>query len=298
MRVAYLTPDGPGYPALLGEVASPPALFVRGELGRADALAIAIVGARRATPYGIEVAERLAGDLAARGVTIVSGLARGIDTAAHRGAVAAGGRTVAVLGSGVDVIYPPENRQLAVDIERAGALVSQFPPGTPPLRHHFPIRNRTLAGLALGVVVVEAAQRSGALITAGFAADLGREVFAVPGRVTTPTAAGPNALIRDGATLTGCWSDIVQELPAEWRRAIRDDARRAGEAGVPLSDSAEARVLAFLSDEPQQIDRLMAGLDLPPARVAAALVALEVGGRARQLEGQRWIAISTREGRA
>src|SRR5216117_2485226 len=163
----------PDYPDLLGAIASPPSLYVRGGLTADDALALAVVGARAATPYGIEVTERLAGELAARDVTIVSGLARGIDAAAHRGALAAGGRTVAVLGSGVDVIYPPENRALAVEVERSGALVSQFPLGTLPLPHHFPTRNRTLAALALGVVVVEAAERSGSLSTAGFAGDLG-----------------------------------------------------------------------------------------------------------------------------
>src|SRR5712692_8771917 len=196
-----LTPDDPSYPALLGAITSPPTLWVRGELHSADALAVAIVGSRRSTPYGVEVAENLASELAARDVTIVSGLARGIDAAAHRGALGAGGRTVAVLGNGLDVIYPPENRGLAIEIERAGALVSQFPPGTLPLPHNFPTRNRTLAGLALGVVVVEAAERSGALITAGFAADLGREVFAVPGRITSEASRGANRLIQDGVKL-------------------------------------------------------------------------------------------------
>src|SRR5213593_4070047 len=208
-----LTPGDPRYPALLGVIASPPSVHVRGAIVAADGLAIAIVGSRRASTYGLEVAERLAFDLAARGVTIVSGLARGIDTAAHRGALAAGGRTIAVLGCGIDVVYPPENRALARAIEAQGALVSQFAPGMPALPGHFPARNRTLAGLALGVVVVEAADRSGALITAGFAGDLGREVFAVPGRITSPTSAGANRLIQDGAKLVTCWQDIVSELP-------------------------------------------------------------------------------------
>ncbi len=173
-----LRPGDPRYPVLLGAIPAPPALFARGALSDDDALALAIVGSRRPTPYGLAVAERLASELAARGVTIVSGLARGIDTAAHRGALAAGGRTLAVLGCGLDVVYPLENRALARAIETQGALVSQFALGVPALPGHFPARNRTLAGLALGVVVVEAADRSGALITAGFAGDLGREVFA------------------------------------------------------------------------------------------------------------------------
>jgi DNA processing protein len=159
------------YPANLREIQTPPGrLYVRGALAEDDALAVAIVGARAATPYGVAVAERLAADLAARGVTVVSGLARGIDSAAHRGALRAGGRTIAVLGSGVDVIYPPENRRLAKDIETSGALVSQFAPGTRPLAGYFPARNRVIAGLSLGVVVVEAAEKSGSLITAGLAA--------------------------------------------------------------------------------------------------------------------------------
>src|SRR5881396_3144859 len=227
-----LRPGDTRYPALLGAIPPPP-LFVRGELVDDDTLALAIVGSRRPTPYGLAVAERLASDLAARGLTIVSGLARGIDAAAHRGALAAGGRTLAVLGCGLDVVYPPENRALARAIETQGALVSQFAPGVPALAGHFPARNRTLAGLALGVVVVEAADRSGALITAGFAGDLGREVFAVPGRITSPTSAGAHRLIQDGAKLVTCWQDIVSELPEPWRRAVRGSSAPSGEQHQP-----------------------------------------------------------------
>src|SRR2546430_5047696 len=194
-----LHPGQRDYPDLLGALSSPPTLHVRGALTEDDALALAIVGARAATPYGIEVTERLAGELAARGVTIVSGLARGIDAAAHRGAVGAGGRTVAVLPCGIDIVYPLEHRALARSIEARGALLSQFAPGVPALPGHFPARNRTLAGLSLGVVVVEAAERSGPLISPGFAADPGREGFAVPGRITSPTSPGTNRLIQDGA---------------------------------------------------------------------------------------------------
>ena len=169
---------------------APETLYVRGRLVADDALAVAMVGSRRATPYGLEVAERLGADLAARGVTVVSGLARGIDSAAHKGALASGGRTIAVLGSGVDVIYPPENRRLARRIAQAAPSSRSSLPGTPPLPYRFPERNRVIAGLALAVVVVEATERSGALITAGFAAELGREVLAVPGRVTSPESRG------------------------------------------------------------------------------------------------------------
>jgi DNA processing protein len=267
-------------------------LWVRGELLPDDALAIAIVGTRRATPYGLATAERLAADLAARGVTVVSGLARGIDSAAHRGALEAGGRTIAVLGCGIDVVYPPENRALMDAIAQRGAIVSQFPPGTPPLAGYFPARNRTLAGLALGVVVVEAAERSGALITAGFAGDLGREVFAVPGKTSSAMSRGPHGLIRDGATLVRDWTDVVQELPNQWRRAVRDPALQTGGPEPPTADSEEGRVLALLSaDEPQAIDTLIARGVLPAARVAAALVTLELGGWVRPLEGQRWMRV-------
>ena len=284
---------------LLGAIPAPPALFARGALNDDDALAVAIVGSRRPTPYGLAVAERLASDLAVRGVTIVSGLARGIDTAAHRGALAAGGRTLAVLGCGLDVVYPLENRALARAIEAQGALVSQFAPGMPALPGHFPARNRTLAGLALGVVVVEAADRSGALITAGFAGDLGREVFAVPGRITSPTSAGANRLIQDGAKLVTCWQDIVSELPEPWRRAVRGPLAPTGEQRQLENGSDEGRMFRLLApDEPQHIEQLIARAGLDPARAAALLVTLELGGWARQLAGQRWVSVETRTRRA
>ena len=290
----FISPGEPSYPALLAATPSPPGLFVRGSMTIDDGLAVAIVGARRASAYGLEVAEALASDLAARGVTIVSGLARGIDTAAHRGALAGGGRTIAVLGHGVDVCYPPENRALADEISAHGALVSQFSPGAAPEAWHFPERNRTIAGLALGVVVVEAAERSGALITASVAADFGREVYAVPGRITSETARGPHGLLRDGATLVRSWIDIVQELPSPWRDSVRDASiERRMTPGVD-----ETTVLAALAvDEAQHIEEIIVRCGLMPARVGAALVSLELTGHARQLEGQRWAAIGARSGR-
>jgi len=295
-----LTPDDARYPAHLGVITSPPSLHVRGEIVAGDALAIAIVGSRRASAYGLQVAEQLAFDLAARGVTIISGLARGIDTAAHRGALAAEGRTIAVLGCGIDVVYPPENARLMRQIEDRGAVLSQFPAGTPPLPYNFPTRNRTLAGLALGVVVVEAGERSGALVTAGYAGDLGREVFAIPGRITAEESRGTNALLRDGAILVTNWTDVVQELPDIWRSSIRGPREAGNEIGRPNIDSEEGRLLALLRpDEPIHIEALITGADLPAARAAAALVGLELGGWARQLEGQRWVAAAVhREGRS
>lgn len=292
VQARRLLPHDPGYPALLIPVPSPPELWVCGRLEPEDALAIAIVGTRRATPYGVAVAERLASDLATRGVTVVSGLARGIDSSAHRGALAVGGRTLAVLGCGIDVVYPPESRALREAIVERGALISQFDPGTPPLAWHFPARNRTLAGLALGVIVVEAAQRSGALITARLAGELGREVFAVPGKITSEMSRGSHALLLDGAKLVRDWVDVVQELPDEWRRVVRSPMLRPGEDERPTGDSEEGRILALLTvDEPQPIDALIARAARPPARVAAALVALELGGWVRLLPGQRWVRV-------
>ena len=290
-----IRPGDPRYPALLGAIPTPPPLFVRGELVDDDALALAIVGSRRPTPYGLGVAERLASDLAARGVTIVSGLARGIDTAAHRGALAAGGRTIAVLGCGLDVVYPRENVPLARTIETRGAVVSQFPAGMPALPGHFPARNRTLAGLALGVVVVEAAEKSGALITAGFAGDLGRETFAVPGRITSPSSAGANRLIQDGAKLVTCWLDIVSELPEPWRRAVRGPLASTDEPPRPEIGTDEGRMFRLLApDEPQHIEELIARAGMDPPRAATSLMTLELGGWARQLTGQRWVSVDTR----
>jgi len=295
----HLSPTDSEYPVLLAAIPSPPTLAVRGSLVPGDALAIAIVGARAATAYGVEVAESLAAELASRGVTIISGLARGIDAAAHRGALTAGGRTLAVLGHGIEHdIYPPENRVLARQISEHGALLSQFPAAMPPLAYHFPARNRTLAGLALGVVVVEAAERSGSLITAGLAGDLGREVFAVPGRITSAASRGANGLIRDGAKLVGHWTDIVSELPEPWRSAV--SCATTTEAGAPPAPgSDEARMLELMTvDEPLHIERLIARSGVDAARAGAALIALEIAGQARQLAGQRWVATATRARRA
>ena len=290
-----LAPGDAGYPAGLCDLAPAPELWVRGTLHDDDVLAIAIVGARRATPYGLEVAAQLARDLAARGVTIVSGFARGIDSAAHRAALDAGGRTIAVLGSGIDVVYPPENRRLADAVAARGALVTQFPPGTPPLPYHFPTRNRTLAALALGVVVVEAAERSGSLSTAGFAGDLGREVYAVPGKITSPTSVGAHRLLRDGARLVETWADIVQELPDVWRRRVRDTGVAPIDRTQPSKGSDEERMLQLLMrDEAQHIERLIARAGMDAARAGAILTWLELGGLARQLGGQRWIAVGAR----
>jgi DNA processing protein len=262
---------------------TPEVLYVRGALVREDALAVAVVGSRRATEYGESVAEELGAQLAARGVTVVSGLARGIDSAAHRGALRAGGRTVAVLGSGADVIYPPENRRLAALIEGSGAVLSQFAPGTPPLPHHFPLRNRVIAGLALAVVVVEAAERSGALITARLAAEFGREVMAVPGRVTSP------ALVEN-------WADVVAGLPARWRECVAmprlDSLGRRDRVAAERSGD-EAVVLGVVGAEPTTMDDIIEKSGVSSGRAAALLLTLELEGRIRRIEGERFVRVGT-----
>jgi len=284
--------DDPGYPSLLRPIELPPPfLLVRGGLVRADRLSVAVVGSRRGTPYGLRVAERLGTDLGARGITVVSGLARGVDTAAHRGALGAGARTVAVLGSGVDVVYPPENRRLAADVIEAGALVSQFPMGTAPLPHHFPARNRLIAGMTLGTVGVEAAERSGALITARLAGELGREVYAVPGNVSSPGSQGTNTLIQDGAKLVQGWEDVVAEWPSQWRAALRQPSAGlspAAGSGTAI-DPDERAILAVLGDEPVAVDVLVEESRLPSNQVSAGLMGLELRGLVRRITGQRYV---------
>jgi len=286
------------YPAQLGELPEmPPFFYVRGTLIREDALSVAVVGSRMATEYGKGVAEEIAAGLSARGVTIVSGLARGIDTAAHQGALRAGGRTIAVLGSGADVIYPPENRALAGRIEASGAVISEFEPGMPPLSYHFPRRNRVIAGLALAVVVVEAAERSGALITARLASEFGREVMAVPGRANAFSSRGTHALIRDGASLVESWEDVVAELPDRWRACVascrepRRDADPCPDGRTTIDAGSESeRVMAnVIGREPMTMDDIIEKSGLSAGRVSALLLGLELDGRIRRLEGERFV---------
>lgn len=290
VQARLLTLGDAEYPAALKTMALPPPfLLVRGTVRREDALGVALVGSRRASAYGLRTAETLAGELGSRGVTVVSGLARGVDTAAHRGAIAAGGRTVAVLGSGVDVVYPPENRELAGEIARRGAVLSQFPMGTAPLPQHFPLRNRVIAGLTLGTVVVEAAERSGALITARHAAELGREVYAVPGNVSSPGSQGTNRLIQDGAKLVQSWEDVVAEWPPEWRRALREPAGAREADGGETADPAERAILALVGDDPVAVDTVVEQTGLPTGAVAAGLTALELRGLVRRVSGQQYV---------
>jgi DNA processing protein len=274
----------PEYPARLQEIASvPPILYLRGTLEREDEAAVAIVGARHATAYGEDVARELAAALACRGLTIVSGLARGIDAAAHRGAIEGGGRTLAVLGSGLDQIYPAEHAGLADEVAAHGAVMSEFPLGTPPLRLHFPRRNRIISGLSLGVIVVEAGVGSGALITAHHALEQGREVFAVPGRVHARYSEGCNRLIKAGAKLVESWEDVLSELVPHLRRLA---PKRVASPSPPGLTAAEQQVFDILAEGPLHIDPLIVRAGLPGGRVASALVGLEMKGLVRQLRGK------------
>jgi DNA processing protein len=298
----------PRYPQLLREIFDPPiALYTRGRTELLGKLMLAVVGTRRPTPYGVAVAERLGGDLARAGLTIVSGMARGIDTAAHRGALGAGGNTVAVLGCGVDVLYPSENRKLAAEIAERGLLVSEFPMGAPAFPQNFPIRNRIISGLSAGVLVVEGAQYSGSSITARLALEQGREVFAVPGSIVSRMSWGPNLLIKQGAKLVQDWNDVVVELAPEHRRTLAAGAQQrlfavgADETGGAESASnvTEAlgpitrKVIAQLKiDTPIHIDDLLGRIeDVSSSEIIAALFELEMLGTIRQLPGKNFVKV-------
>lgn len=286
------TLDDPGYPARLREIPFPPPLiFVKGEIKPEDSLALAMVGTRGASYYGTKTCRGLARELARRGVTVVSGLARGIDTAAHQGALEGGGRTLAVLGCGLDVVYPPENRELYGRIQESGALITEYPLGTPPEAHNFPRRNRLISGLALGVLVVEAGAKSGANITAQCGAEQGREVMAVPGPINSPTSQGPHRLIQEGAKLVQNVDDILAELP-------REGAPVRLEAGAPPDALASPRpaffrvddpLLPLLGAEPLQLEELVQASSLPAPEVMSRLTLLELQGLVRELPGKCYV---------
>jgi DNA processing protein len=282
--VQVITWDCPTYPGLLKAIPNPPpVLYVCGDLLPQDAWALGVVGTRQASVYGREATRTLAQGLAAGGVTIVSGLAYGIDTVAHRAALDAGGRTVAVLGSGVDVIYPTDNRGLAADIARQGAVVSEYPLGTKPEARNFPPRNRIISGLSLGVLVVEGSPRSGAMITAAYAVEQGREVFAVPGSILSRNSGGPSQLIQQGAKLVTSIGDILEELnlgmaveQMEVRQAMPDNP-------------TEAHLMRFLSLEPLHVDELGRAAGLPINEVTGALALMELKGVVRQVGGMNYV---------
>jgi len=290
-RKAYtlLTLEGPGYPGYLKEIFDPPyVLYCEGDTETLRNPAVAVVGARRPTPYGRAVAEKLADDLAGRGSVIASGLAAGIDACAHRGALRKG-RTVAVLGSGLDVPYPRENRALAREIAGRGAVVTEFPLGTPPLAENFPVRNRIISGLSVGLVVVEAARKSGSLITAKLALSQDREVMAVPGNVTSELSVGPNGLIRDGAKLVASWEDVAEALPSPWKEnllARRDEKEENIEASLSRE---ERRLLSELAvDAALPIDELAERTGLAVSGLLALLLGLELKGAVVQRPGKEF----------
>jgi DNA processing protein len=288
--IRIVDPSDPGYPPLLTEIADPPlVLYVRGHPLESARPHIAIVGSRRPTPYGVNAAERLARDLAERGVTVVSGLARGIDAAAHRGALA-GGTTVAILGTGADRVYPAEHASLATAITGSGSLVSEYPLGTLPLPQNFPRRNRLLAGMTQATIVVEGRERSGSLITARLALEANREVFAVPGPIDSPASSGPHQLIRDGACLVTRWEDVARELaPAITLVDPETDPSSEPDSTAGLSKEESSLLEALSLSEATTIDALIRRSSLPPGTAHAAIMGLELRGLVRKLAGERYI---------
>jgi DNA processing protein len=280
------------YPLALATIADPPpVLWTRGRVDALSAAAVAIVGSRAASPYALSVAEQLAHDLAARGLVVVSGLARGVDSAAHRGALAAGGVTVAVLGSGVDVMYPPEHAALAAEIDRRGAVISELVPGTAPAQFFFPLRNRIISGLSRAVVVIEAGEKSGSLITARCALDQGRDVLAVPGNVLTGRNRGAHGLLRDGAKIVESADDILEELGMPGNGAVpvfpREQDGTRGTAPFP-----EDPILACLTPgEPCDLDAIAAATGLGTAKLLPRLFALEMQGAVARVGGGRFVRV-------
>jgi DNA processing protein len=298
-----LAQDDPHYPKRLLEIYDPPlVLYIKGSLEAIVQQGLAVVGTRHPTPYGTGVAERLSADLAARGLVILSGMARGIDTAAHKGALSARGRTVAIWGTGIDVPYPKENAKLSERIlESGGAILSEFPLGTFPAPQNFPIRNRIISGMSVGVLVIEAGEYSGTRVTARCALEQGRDVYAVPGNVTNKLSWGPNTLIKQGAALVATWEDVWEALPTDVRLALtppEPDASKPTEAASlfvgaePSPD--EKQVLSILrADESTHIDEIVEKLQakVSSSQIFAALFELELSGRIRVLPGKYYVRV-------
>jgi DNA processing protein len=284
--IKVLTWEDQAYPKRLIEIDQPPpVLYLRGDLLPEDDWAVAVVGTRRITGYGRQVAEEISSFLANNGITVISGLARGVDSVAHKSALDAGGRSLAVLGNGVDQIYPPEHRRLADAIVQHGALISDYPPGTPPDSVNFPPRNRIISGLSQAVVIVEAGERSGALITANFAAEQGRDVFAVPGNINAPQSKGTNRLIQQGANPLLDAQEILEML-----NLTQIVEHRAARAALPV-DPTEARLLGVIGHEPRHIDDICRQSDLPIDQVSATLALMELKGIVRQVGGMNYVAV-------
>jgi DNA processing protein len=286
-----ITLEAAAYPPLLRAIEDPPpVLYVKGDVGELAGPGVAVVGSRRPSVYGKVVAEQLSRGLSEAGVTIISGLARGIDSVAHLKTLEHGGRTIAVLGSGLSHMYPPENRQLAERVSRQGAIVSEFSMRTKPDRLNFPLRNRTISGLSLGTVVVEAGERSGALITAQWALEQGREVFAVPGNVTAPTSRGANRLIKMGAKLVEGVEDILEEFPQYALGGKHTQTPESNTLCQADSTPDESRILALLdAAEARHIDRIIEQANFPTSMVSALLLKLELEGKVTQLPGKLFL---------
>lgn len=288
--ISVVTLEDATYPRLLREAPNaPPLLYVRGTLDPADAWAVAVVGTRSPTSYGKEATRAIVGDLARSGITIVSGLAFGIDAIAHEAALDADGRTIAVLGCGPDIIYPERNRGIAQRIINQGAIITDYPPGTRPHAANFPPRNRIISGLSLGTLVIEAGEKSGALITVDFAADQGRDVFAVPGSVFSQKSKGTHRLIRDGAGLVATADDLLEALNLH---AARDHQEAV--ADLPLDDPTEEALMRMLTAEPQHVDTLARACDLLAAQASAALTMLALKGYARESSPGQWVRAAGR----
>ena len=283
----------PEYPALLEEISDAPlVLYACGRLENPNIPCIAVVGSRRPTVYGLHMAQGIASDLGSRGICIVSGMARGIDGAAHRGCMKSGGTTIAVLGCGIDVIYPPEHRQLKEEITRSGLVISEFSPGTAPNAHNFPIRNRIISGLSEGALVVEASEKSGSLITARLALEQNREVFAVPGNNTSPASYGPNYLIKQGAKLVQSWKDVVEEMQSELRESIfslEETKKNLLPETNSISDEEKKLLCILKLDETTHFDKLYhdSGLNMP--ELSERLLKMEMEGWVRRLPGNLYI---------
>lgn len=285
-KVSILTWDDEGYPRRLKEIDQPPpVLYVRGTLEAGDDWAVAVVGTRHVTAYGRQVADEVSGTLARSGVTVVSGMARGVDTVAHQAALNAGGRTIAVLGCGVDVVYPPENRRLAAQIVEHGGLISDYPLGMAPEGQNFPPRNRIISGISQAVIIVEAGVTSGSLITASFAVEQGRDVFAVPGSILAPQCQGTNRLIRDGAAPLLSPQDVLEALNLEMVTE-----HRAARVALP-TEPLELQLYQVLGQEPMHVDDIRNKADLPIERVSATLALMELKGTVRQLGGMFYVAV-------
>ncbi len=298
LGIRLLNWNEPEYPRRLLEIYDPPPLlYVRGDANVLNRHSISMVGTRRPTPYGNQVAERLAHDLAERGLAIVSGMARGIDSSAHQGACrATRGAAVGILGTGVDVVYPKENKKLFAEVEKRGALISEFPLGTHPAPENFPVRNRVIAGISLGVVVVQGAQYSGSLITARLGMEFGREVYGVPGNVTVDVSFAPNQMIKQGAKLVTSWEDVIEELPTEIRAELFPVEESTKEARASLFEGSlstlEQKVFALLgTDDSIHIDELVEKAELNSSEALAALCEMEMKGIVRQLPGKQFIKI-------